>query len=84
MAFQRLLCCWHGGLFVWNFFLGILHRKALALLELTDSDGFYTIRTLFVEEILGKTERKSEKVFQTRFQSSMYTRTLFFIKNVLC
>jgi hypothetical protein len=37
MAFQRLLCCWHGGLFVWNFFLGILHRKALALLEI---DGF--------------------------------------------
>lgn len=37
MAFQRLLCCWHSGFFVWNFFLGILYRKALALLEI---DGF--------------------------------------------
>ncbi|EEU98112.1 hypothetical protein FAEPRAA2165_00040 [Faecalibacterium duncaniae] len=84
MAFQRLLCCWHGGLFVWSFFWAFCTGKPLFCLKLTDSDGFCMRVSPFTEEILGKTERKSEKTFQTRFQSSMYTRTLFFIKNVLC
>ena len=79
-------CCAAGtaaflfGTFFWAFCTG----KPLSCLKLTDSDGFCMRVSTFAEEILGKTERKSEKTFQTRFQSSMYTRTLFFIKNVLC
>ena len=68
------------GTFFWAFCTG----KPSSCWKLTDSDGFCMRVSPFAEEILGKTERKSEKTFQTRFQSSMYTRTLFFIKNVLC
>ena len=69
-----------SGTFFWAFCTG----KPSPCWKLTDSDGFCMRVSPFTEEILGKTERKSEKVFQTRLQSSMYTRTLFFIKNVLC